>query len=241
MRTNQQRAPHHAADLRRPFTASTCPTDSMKFRVCYARPTLNNKLESFYEKQAREEKEKKTFQVGDPCNVFFPAADGWVESTVTNVSDDSQSVCVCAEINGGLEERWVTIVSSELQRVGVDARGGGERHGHSAAVDDPDCENTEEGGWRPKLTAVEKDTARRVLMRAPRARTLAQVKELVDWCEKRHFLRHLCIKTNLLPRQARDKHRGNQKRVPFSYRTYHVDVFHGLTLKQRRKICEYRT
>jgi hypothetical protein len=26
------------------------------------------------------------------------------------------------------------------------------------------------------------------------------------WCEKRHFLRHLYIKTNILPRQARDKH-----------------------------------
>ena len=30
---------------------------------------------------------------------------------------------------------------------------------------------------------------------------------------KRHFLRHLYIKTNILPRQARDKHRETQKRV----------------------------
>ena len=28
-------------------------------------------------------------------------------------------------------------------------------------------------------------------------------------CEKRHFLRHSLIKTIILPRQARDKHRGN--------------------------------
>jgi hypothetical protein len=31
-------------------------------------------------------------------------------------------------------------------------------------------------------------------------------------CEKRHFLRHLCIKTNILPRQARDKHRENSQK-----------------------------
>jgi hypothetical protein len=30
--------------------------------------------------------------------------------------------------------------------------------------------------------------------------------------EKRHFLRHLYIKTNILPRQARDKHRENSKK-----------------------------
>jgi hypothetical protein len=33
---------------------------------------------------------------------------------------------------------------------------------------------------------------------------------------KRHFLRHLYIKTNILPRQARDKHRENSKTMPFS-------------------------
>ena len=31
-------------------------------------------------------------------------------------------------------------------------------------------------------------------------------------CGKRHFLRHLYIKTNILPRQARDKHRENSKK-----------------------------
>jgi hypothetical protein len=31
-------------------------------------------------------------------------------------------------------------------------------------------------------------------------------------CEKRHFLRHLYIKTNILPRQARDKHRRKLKK-----------------------------
>jgi hypothetical protein len=33
---------------------------------------------------------------------------------------------------------------------------------------------------------------------------------------KRHFLSHLYIKINILPRQARDKHRENSKKVPFS-------------------------
>jgi hypothetical protein len=31
-------------------------------------------------------------------------------------------------------------------------------------------------------------------------------------CEKLHFLRHLYIKTNILPRQARDNHRENSKK-----------------------------
>jgi hypothetical protein len=35
---------------------------------------------------------------------------------------------------------------------------------------------------------------------------------------KRHFLRHLYIKCIILPRQARDKHRNNSKKVPFSLR-----------------------
>jgi hypothetical protein len=33
---------------------------------------------------------------------------------------------------------------------------------------------------------------------------------------KRHFLRHLYIKCIILPRQARDEHRENSKKVPFS-------------------------
>jgi hypothetical protein len=36
---------------------------------------------------------------------------------------------------------------------------------------------------------------------------------VLEWSEKRHFLRHLYIKTIFLPRQARDKHRENSKRV----------------------------
>ena len=35
---------------------------------------------------------------------------------------------------------------------------------------------------------------------------------------KRHFLRHLYIKCIILPRQARDEHRENSKKVPFSLR-----------------------
>jgi hypothetical protein len=33
---------------------------------------------------------------------------------------------------------------------------------------------------------------------------------------KRHFLRHLYIKCIILPRQARDEHRENSNKVPFS-------------------------
>jgi hypothetical protein len=33
---------------------------------------------------------------------------------------------------------------------------------------------------------------------------------------KRHFLSHLYIKCIILPRQARDEHRENSKKVPFS-------------------------
>ena len=42
----------------------------------------------------------------------------------------------------------------------------------------------------------------------------------VEFCQvrKRHFLSHLYIKINILPRQARDKHRENSKKVPFSLR-----------------------
>jgi hypothetical protein len=36
----------------------------------------------------------------------------------------------------------------------------------------------------------------------------------INRCGKRHFLRHLYIKTNILPRQARDKHRENSKKRP---------------------------
>eukprot|EP01046_Picozoa_sp_COSAG06_P011810 COSAG06_NODE_679_length_13142_cov_15.143832_16_plen_443_part_00 len=40
-----------------------------------------------------------------------------------------------------------------------------------------------------------------------------------QWCEKRHLLSHLYIKTNILPRRAWDKHReSTQKRVPFFLR-----------------------
>jgi hypothetical protein len=46
--------------------------------------------------------------------------------------------------------------------------------------------------------------------------SIAQKEEAV---RKRHFLSHLYIKINILPRQARDKHReSTQKKVPFSLR-----------------------
>ena len=46
---------------------------------------------------------------------------------------------------------------------------------------------------------------------------------------KRHFLSHLYIKCIILPRQARDEHRENSKKVPFSLRggrrtTYYLPV-----------------
>jgi arylsulfatase A-like enzyme len=38
----------------------------------------------------------------------------------------------------------------------------------------------------------------------------------ITGARKRHFLSHLFIKCIILPRQARDKHRENSKKVPFS-------------------------
>jgi hypothetical protein len=46
----------------------------------------------------------------------------------------------------------------------------------------------------------------------PRTRTHHQTQAERARCEKRHFWRHLYIKTNILPRQARDKHRENSKK-----------------------------
>jgi len=46
-----------------------------------------------------------------------------------------------------------------------------------------------------------------------------QIRGMFEQVRKRHFLRHLYIKTNILPRQARDKHRKNSKKVPFSCRS----------------------
>jgi hypothetical protein len=49
-----------------------------------------------------------------------------------------------------------------------------------------------------------------------RPRRQEQVRLCALRCEKRHFLSHLYIKTNILPRQARDKHRETtQKRDRF--------------------------
>jgi hypothetical protein len=45
---------------------------------------------------------------------------------------------------------------------------------------------------------------------------LVQVAVQRAWARKRHFFRHLYIKCIILPRQARDKHRENSKKVPFS-------------------------
>ena len=44
----------------------------------------------------------------------------------------------------------------------------------------------------------------------------ARMEEYSSQVRKRHFLRHLYIKCIILPRQARDKHRENSKKVPFS-------------------------
>ena len=47
---------------------------------------------------------------------------------------------------------------------------------------------------------------------------LSPAVELNQWLQarKRHFWSHLYIKINILPRQARDEHRENSKKVPFS-------------------------
>jgi hypothetical protein len=48
---------------------------------------------------------------------------------------------------------------------------------------------------------------------------------------KRHFLRHLYIKIITLPRQARDKHRENSKKVPFSQKSC------DYSLLGKNKVC----
>jgi hypothetical protein len=45
---------------------------------------------------------------------------------------------------------------------------------------------------------------------------LTHGQRIAGWVRKRHFLSHLYIKINILPRQARDKHRENPPKVPFS-------------------------
>jgi hypothetical protein len=40
----------------------------------------------------------------------------------------------------------------------------------------------------------------------------------IEMVKKRHFLRHLCIKCIISPRQARDKHRENSKKSGVSHR-----------------------
>ena len=52
---------------------------------------------------------------------------------------------------------------------------------------------------------------------------------------KRLFLRHLYIQCIILPRQARDKHRENSKKVPFSRRRFAFNLSRSLFLFQKRK------
>jgi hypothetical protein len=54
--------------------------------------------------------------------------------------------------------------------------------------------------------------------------------------EKTVFLSHLCIKTMILPRQARDKHKGKLKKSPFPRRfnliyTYNLMVQYNSAAK----------
>eukprot|EP01046_Picozoa_sp_COSAG06_P023660 COSAG06_NODE_1889_length_8134_cov_3.277785_6_plen_95_part_00 len=42
---------------------------------------------------------------------------------------------------------------------------------------------------------------------------LTHGQRIAGWVRKRHFLSHLYIKINILPRQARDKHRENPKKA----------------------------
>jgi len=52
---------------------------------------------------------------------------------------------------------------------------------------------------------------------------------------KRHFLRHLHIKINILPRQARDNHRENSKKVPFSLSFQPVAA--ALEVRRRQRVA----
>ena len=57
---------------------------------------------------------------------------------------------------------------------------------------------------------------------------------------KRHFLSHLYIRCNILPRQARDKHRENSKKVPFSLSTYATAAAGGVSESFRNNILRAR-
>jgi hypothetical protein len=52
---------------------------------------------------------------------------------------------------------------------------------------------------------------------------------------KRHFLRHLYIKINILPRQARDNHRENSKKVPFSLSSHSIKSWVATTHASQEK------
>jgi hypothetical protein len=64
-----------------------------------------------------------------------------------------------------------------------------------------------------------------------RARSLSRTRKLAGvTVRKRHFLSHLYIKCRILPRQARDKHWENSKKVPVSLRRQALE---GLPLRRR--------
>jgi hypothetical protein len=94
-------------------------------------------------------------------------------------------------------------------------------------VGDSDDEDDEAAGGRLRVQCAKGWTstvsARGVVMCEKLSEEASKAAELkLDFdpssARKRHFLSHLYIKCIILPRQARDEHRENSKKVPFSLR-----------------------
>jgi hypothetical protein len=61
-------------------------------------------------------------------------------------------------------------------------------------------------------------------------------------CEKRHFLRHLYLKTNISPRQARDKHRESTQKTDVPFRAGEYPDYnngHSISLRERVALLTY--
>jgi hypothetical protein len=83
----------------------------------------------------------------------------------------------------------------------------GWRHQYGAAFD--------LNGWKKLKALIPADHLSNTKVAKLLAKTEAEMMNQAQ-VRKRHFLSHLYIKCIILPRQARDKHRKNSKKVPFS-------------------------
>jgi hypothetical protein len=94
------------------------------------------------------------------------------------------------------------------------------------------------------VTRREKAGDFKEIRRAEAAEAEAGYGALVEFepARKRHFLSHLYIKINILPRQARDEHRENSKKVPFSqgleaadWISFHDEPLDAATQKEQQQ------